>query len=411
SSFSNHSRIVLLMQNSTHSGHTDTRFAMPLPLATELRDHYPGDFRRIAVVTHGDDHILEPEGGQPITSMGVYAQPALPDIFSLKVIKGSRYLDDPSSMLISQALAKTLFANGEALNHIVKIDNKSSLRVTGIYEDIPENTDWKGMNYIMNWKYLEAEQAWVREAATEWNDNNFTILAELNPGADVALLNKKIRGMLNGHARNDKPEVGLHPMDRWHLYGEFKDGINTGGSIRYIWMFGSIGIFVLLLACINFMNLSTARSEKRAREVGIRKSIGSLRGQLIVQFLGESVLLAILAAVLGLLLAKASLPLFSQLAGSEIDLPLSGRFIMAFAGLTLVVGLLAGSYPALYLSSFNAVKVLKGTFRVGPAAAIPRKVLIVLQFTVSISLIIGTMVIFSQIIYVKNRPIGYDREG
>jgi predicted permease len=410
-SFANYSRIVNVMHNSTHNGRTDTRDSDPFPLGAELREHYAGDFKRVVVNSHPDDHILQTEKGQPMTSIGIYSQPGLPELLSLQMIAGSSGLEDPSTLLLSRSQAKALFGESDPLNRSVRIDDKVTLKVTGVYENIPENTDLKDRNYIMNWTAFETMQSWTKDVEPNWNANSFGILAELAPGADPARVNAKIKGALDGHGRNDKPVVVAQPMSRWHLYGEWKEGKNTGGAIRYVWMFGSIGVFVLLLACINFMNLATARSERRAREVGIRKSIGSLRGQLVLQFLGESILLAVISAVLAVMLAQLALPWFSVLAGSPIHLDPGWQFWLGFAGLTLLVGVIAGSYPALYLSSFAVVKVLKGSFRAGPGAAIPRKVLIILQFTVSIALIIGTIVVFQQIVYVKNRPVGYDREG
>ena len=206
--------------------------------------------------------------------------------------------------------------------------------------------------------------------------------------------------------------VFLHPMRKWNLYSEFKNGVNKGGNIQYVWLFGIIGIFVLMLACINFMNLTTARSEKRAKEVGIRKTVGSDRWQLIRQFFAESYLIVLLAFVLSLILVAFLLPLFNEVAGKKIDVlwqnPLFWFFSLAFI---LITGLLAGSYPALYLSSFQPLKVLKGTFRVGKFASIPRKVLVVTQFTVSVMLIIGTIIVYQQIQHAKDRPIGYIRNG
>ena len=201
-------------------------------------------------------------------------------------------------------------------------------------------------------------------------------------------------------------------MSKWHLYEEFKNGRNTGGQIQFVWLFGIIGVFVLLLACINFMNLSTARSEKRAKEVGIRKSIGSRRGQLINQFFSESILITVLAFVLSIAGVVLVLPLFNEISNKQIELPFNNQlFWISCVTFTLLTGIIAGSYPALYLSSFQAVKVLKGTFRAGRFASIPRQVLVVLQFTVSVTLIIGTVVVYQQIQYTKNRPIGYDRSS
>jgi len=209
-----------------------------------------------------------------------------------------------------------------------------------------------------------------------------------------------------------KPAIFLQPMSKWHLYSDFKDGVNIGGRIQYVWLFGIIGVFVLLLACINFMNLSTARSEKRAREVGIRKAIGSIRSQLIIQFYGESLLIAVCAFLLALLFVVLSLPFFNDIAGKRMSVLWGNPLFWLIAiGFILFTGLIAGSYPALYLSSFRPVKVLKGTFKVGRLAAAPRKVLVVVQFAVSAILIVGTMVVFQQIQHAKNRPVGYSRNG
>lgn len=202
-------------------------------------------------------------------------------------------------------------------------------------------------------------------------------------------------------------------MSRWHLYSHWdKEGNQTGGQIEYVWLFALIGVFVLLLACINFMNLSTARSEKRAREVGIRKAIGSLRSQLIGQFFGESLLVVFAALLVAVLLVELGLPWFNDIAGKRMTVlwlnPVFWLLLVSFAGLT---ALLAGSYPALYLSSFQPVQVLKGTFRAGRYASVPRKVLVTIQFTVSVTLIIGTMIVYRQIQYTKNRPVGYSRDG
>ena len=199
-------------------------------------------------------------------------------------------------------------------------------------------------------------------------------------------------------------------MSKWHLYNEFKNGVNVGGRIQFVWLFGIIGIFVLLLACINFMNLSTARSERRAKEVGIRKAIGSMRSQLISQFYSESVLVAVLAFVGALVLVVLALPFFNDIADKKMILPWTNPFFWTLGiAFSLITGILAGTYPALYLSSFNPVSVLKGTFKAGRLASIPRKTLVVVQFAVSIVLAIGTIVVFRQIQFAKDRPIGYDR--
>jgi putative ABC transport system permease protein len=201
-------------------------------------------------------------------------------------------------------------------------------------------------------------------------------------------------------------------MSTWHLYSEFEDGKPAGGRITFVWLFGIVGAFVLLLACINFINLSTARSEKRAKEVGVRKSVGSGKTQLVFQFLSESFLVVIFAFIVSLALMTVSLGIFNELADKDIELPLSNIwFWTIMIGFIMITGFMAGLYPAFYLSSFQPVKVLKGTLRFGRFASLPRKVLVVIQFTVSVMLIIGTIVVYQQIQFARNRPIGYYRNG
>jgi predicted lysophospholipase L1 biosynthesis ABC-type transport system permease subunit len=209
-----------------------------------------------------------------------------------------------------------------------------------------------------------------------------------------------------------KPVIFLLSMDKWHLYSDFKNGVNIGGRIKYVWLFGIIGVFVLLLACINFMNLSTARSEKRAKEVGIRKAIGSLRRQLIQQFFTESLLMVFFSFLIAVLLAQLVLPFFNDVAGKKMHILWSNPlFWLLGIAFTLFTGIIAGSYPAMYLSSFEPVKILKGTFKVGRWAAVPRRVLVVVQFAVSVTMIIGALIVFRQVQFTKNRPLGFEQNG
>jgi ABC-type antimicrobial peptide transport system permease subunit len=217
---------------------------------------------------------------------------------------------------------------------------------------------------------------------------------------------------VSGGMRMYKYQAFLYPMKDWHLYSDFKNGLPGGGRITFVWLFGIVGIFVLLLACINFMNLSTARAEKRAKEVGIRKTMGSLKTQLIQQFLSESFLVVIMAFMLSLLLVSLSLPWFNELADKKISIPFSNPFFWIINLVFIIItALLAGAYPSFYLSAFKPVKVLKGTIRLGKFASLPRKVLVVVQFTVSVILIIGTIVVYKQIQFAQDRPVGYDRAG
>lgn len=265
------------------------------------------------------------------------------------------------------------------------------------------------------WDLYAASRNWVRNAENDWSNNQWQILAQISPQANFTDVSTKIQDIILKH-RPEVAEIKLHvflnPMNRWHLYANWDKAGKAGGRIEFVWLFGIIGVFVLFLACINFMNLSTARSEKRAKEVGVRKTMGSMRGQLMSQFFGECLLVVFFSFLLSVVLVELSLPFFNELADKEIGIPWSNPFFWLLGIIfSLLTGLMAGLYPALYLSAFNPVKVLKGTFKAGRFASMPRKTLVVVQFTVSSALIVGTIVIFNQIQYVKDRPIGYDRNG
>ena len=343
----------------------------------------------------------------------MFVQPEMVDILSLRTMDGRKaLLDDPSSILLCQSLARVLFGSGEATGKTLKFDDSTVFRVAGVIPDLPYNSEFKDVTFFAPWENYRQTHPWVKGSETFWNDNSHQAFALLEDHRDAGQVEAKVKHELDGHGLTDKSVVVLHPMEHWHLYNNFENGKNAKGSIVYIWMFGAIGLFVLLLACINFMNLSTARSERRAKEVGIRKSVGSMRGQLIGQFLGESVFLAFVALGLSMLMVTLALPWFNQVADKQMQLVWDSPWFwgLALSG-TMLVGLLAGSYPAFYLSSFNPVSVLKGSFKAGRAAALPRKVLIVLQFTVSVALIACTIIVYQEIVHVKNRPVGYLRKG
>ena len=345
----------------------------------------------------------------------MFVEPQFLRMFSTKLIKGeSNALADPRAIVINESLAKALFGNEDPMGKTVVIDNNSIVKVSGVFADYPANSSFSPVTFLLTWDLYTSDYPWVKASSQNWGNSSFQTFAQLKPFGDREKISMKIKGLIQRHnmKANDKPELFLYPMTKWHLYEEFKNGVNTGGSIQFVWMFGIIGAFVLLLACINFMNLSTARSEKRAKEVGIRKTIGSLRKQLIIQFLGESLLMVLLAFVLTLLLVQLALPAFNELAGKAMHIPFSNLFFwLASLGFILITALLAGSYPAIFLSSFRPVQILKGSFKVGRGASIPRKLLVVVQFTVSLTLIMGTLVVYRQIVFAKNRPLGYERNG
>jgi ABC-type antimicrobial peptide transport system permease subunit len=412
--FDNYRRIAQVMQTETSNGIVKTDKGNVIPLAAELRKNYAGDFKRVVLSTWTMNSLLV-SGDKKINTQGNYMETEAPDMLSLKMLAGTRRSFDASStILISRSIANALYGNDDPLGKTITIGGDIHEKVVGVYEDFPGGCSFKEMKFIAPFRDLKS---WVDGNENNWYNESFQVFAEIAGHADMNTVSEKIRDVKLSKvdkrtATTERPAMSLHPMTRWHLYSEFKNGVNTGGAIRYVWMFAIIGGFVLLLACINFMNLSTARSERRAKEVGIRKAIGSLRSQLINQFFSESILVASLAFVLSLVLVAAILPFFNSVSGKQMHVPW-GNIYCWFVGLgvTLFAGSLAGIYPALYLSSFRPVKVLKGVFKAGRFAAIPRRILVVAQFTVSVVLIIGTFVVFRQIQFAKSRPIGYTRQG
>ncbi|MGC4101698.1 ABC transporter permease [Ferruginibacter sp.] len=417
-SFKNYKRIARVLQHQTFNGKVGTQRSLPAPMGNELKEKYGGDFKYVVMSSWGGKHILS-YGDQKVLKNGNYMDVDAAKLLSLKMLRGTNEgLKDPNSILLSASAAKAVFGDKDPLNELIKIDNKQDVKVTGVYEDIAENADFKELYFIAPWSLFVASEPWVKRSVeqAQWGNNSFQVFVQI---ADNTNFNTVNRHIINAKQNNVRPEdkkynarILLHPMDDWHLRAKWENGINTGGFIEYVNMFLMIGIFVLLLACINFMNLSTARSEKRAKEVGIRKAIGSLRIQLIKQFFTESLVVVLLAFVLSLLLAKALMPLFNSMSGKNMDILWSQPlFWIIGVGFALFAGIIASSYPALYLSSFKPVKVLKGTFKAGRLASLPRKALVVVQFTVSVSLIIGTIIVYKQIQYSKDRPVGYDRNA
>ncbi|MDO6433909.1 ABC transporter permease [Flavitalea sp. BT771] len=413
-----YSQVARVMQTTTLNGQVSTSYSVPLPIAAELRNNYKDAFRRVALSQWTRDHILS-SGDRKFTEKGKFMEPEGPEILSLKMREGTRAgLNDPASILISASTARALFGNEEALNRTVRIDNKANAKVTGVYEDLPSNSQFFHLQFISSWQLFRSMDPEVAMVETSWGWDAIEIFVQLADNINIDQVSARIRNVKLDKVKNAKdlavykPVLFLHPMARWHLYSEFSNGVNTGGRIQLVWLFGVIGCFVLLLACVNFMNLSTARSERRAKEVGIRKAIGSSRAQLVAQFFGESLLAAFFAFVLALVLTDVILPFFNDLTHKEIFLPWRNAWFWTYGLVcTTLTGIVAGLYPALYLSSFRPVKVLKGLFRSGPWAALPRKALVVLQFTVSVALIIGTVIVYRQVQFVKDRPVGYNKDG
>lgn len=410
----NRSRIVRVMQHQTVDGKVASQFAVPMPLEAAIRNTFSDDFTHISLVSWVGGHILSTEE-KNISQLGTFVQASFPEIISLRMVSGPKdAMHDPSAIILSASAATALFGAKDPINQTVRIDDTMDFKVTGVYEDLPVSSSFHDAAFLASWDVYTASYDWLKRSAHQWDNNSFQLFGLLTPGADVDVVSEKIKMVRADNAGPErfKPEVFLHPMSDWHLRSEWKNGVKTGGSIQMVWLFGTIGIFVLLLACINFMNLSTARSEKRAKEVGIRMSIGSRRSQLINQFLTESFFVVSIAFLISILLVLLSLPWFNLLAGKQISIPWSNPVVWAAClAFVMITSLVAGSYPALFLSSFRPVKVLKGTFKAGRLSSVPRKTLVVLQFTVSVALVIGTILVYQQIEFTKNRPVGFEPEG
>ncbi len=415
--YNNYDRIAQVMQNHTINGDIETWKALPPIMGQGLEDEFGSNFKYVVQASWNSDHILG-IGDQVFVKEGNYFEPEIVDMLSLNIVRGVRNgLKEMNSIMLSRSVTKVLFGEKNPIGEILKLDNKIGVKVTGVYEDLPEKSSFKSLGFILPWDLFLNRNPDIESIANPWNDGSYTQtyvqLADNVIADKVSLKIKDIRFNKGSKlVKTYKPEIFLHPMNKWHLHAKFKNGINIGGRIDNVWLFGFIGFFVLLLACINFINLSTARSEKRAKEVGIRKAIGGNRRQLINQFFSESILVSILAFVLSILLIALILPYFNRIADSHVIILWSNPvFWIIGVAFSLFTGVFAGMYPALYLSSFKPVKVLKGVFKAGQNASIPRQVLVVSQFTISIMLIIGTIVVYQQINHAENRPLGYDKDG
>ena len=334
-------------------------------------------------------------------------------MFSFPMVKGNPVsaLNDTHSIVLTEKAAKSLFGDEEALGKVVKLKNEETFSVTGVIKDLPNNTrfNFEFLISMSNLKYRVGQDY-------GWNDNSTPTYVMLKPNASYTTVALKIKGLKQKYDNEAKIlgwELFLYPLNRWRLYSSFTNGIeDNGGHITFVKMFGGIAGLILLIACINFMNLSTARSEKRAKEVGIRKVMGARKWSLISQFIGESVFLAFLAGIVALLIVQVSLPAYNQLTDKRLFIDFGNiKTWIAFFSFTFLTGLLAGSYPAFFLSSFQPVKVLKGTFKRVNELVTPRKALVVLQFTFAIVLIISTIIVKQQIDYARDRATGYNKEN
>ncbi|MFK7952186.1 MAG: FtsX-like permease family protein, partial [Ekhidna sp.] len=359
----NYERVARVMQKQTLNGETMTGSAAPFPLPIALEKEYGDDFEYVVPGSWFGDYVLSKEE-TVITTRGGFMDIGAPHVMSLNMLKGNRNsLSDEKAILLSASTSQALFGDADPIDQLVKIHDDLSLRVTGIFEDIPKKNSFHRVTFIGQWDFYLSQQDWINKTA--WNDNSFQLFVMTKENVNMEVASKKImRVKYNNMPESERlydTKVFLHPMKDWHLRSNWENGVKAGGDIQYVWWFGIIGAFVLLLACVNFMNLSTAQSIKRAKEVGVRKAIGTGRRQLIAQFLTESTLIVFISFLLASLVVLLMMPFFNDLTNKDIAMPLvSGYYWLFGLGFALFIGLLSGSYPAIYLSSFNAIQVLKG---------------------------------------------------
>jgi putative ABC transport system permease protein len=408
----NYDRIAQVMNHDLINGERLSLVWNPVHLGDLLKTEFGSDFKHIIMSTYPGPHVLTFQD-KKFSEQGNYMDQDAPEMLGLEMIKGSQQgLKNIYTILLSERLARSLFGNKDPINSVVRLDNQADVKVAGVYKDLPFNSDFKSLSFIASWDLYLALNPGIK-SGNPWYNNNYLTYVQIEDRGNFKLISDKIRDI----EKNNRPksEVDpyktvffLQPMAKWHLYSEFKNGVNTGGRIEWVWLFGAVGLFILLLACINFINLSTANSQRRAKEIGIRKTIGSLRYQLFIQFLTESTLIVVLSNIVSLIIALAVLPFFNELTDKSLSIPWgSPVFWFIFLFTVLVTGALAGLYPALYLSSFKPVKVLKGEFRFGRLAIFQRKSLLIFQYGISVVLIICTLVIYQQIGFAKNRSVGY----
>jgi predicted permease len=406
--FSNKENLYKIKDSQTYDGTTFTFDATPGPLAGGIKTEIPG-IKNTARSSWGQQSLFS-LGDKNIYERGMYVDSSFLKMFQLDFVKGNAgtAFQQLHSLVITEKMAHKFFGNDNAIGKSLRVDNNASSVVTGVIKDLPESVSFQ-LEWLAPFKIFENQNNWLQS----WRNNGVLTYVELQPGADTKAINRKLYNYVQSKARDAEAKMSIYPMSRWRLYDSWKDGKEVPGRIRYVHLFSLIAWIILLIACINFMNLSTARSEKRAREVGVRKVLGAGKSRLVGQFIGESVIMALISAVVAVFIIFAVLPAFNSLVEKQLSIRLfQPLHISALLAIALACGLVAGSYPAFYLSSFNPGAVLKGIrIKMNGSAGFIRKGLVVVQFSISIILIISTIIIYKQINHAKNRSLGYDKEN
>jgi putative ABC transport system permease protein len=399
-------RIYLLLGNTKINGEIRTWFSTPMELAPVLKLNYP-EVEEVTRINWVSAFILKYEDKR-IQTRGMLVDPGFLNIFDFPLLKGNtkKVLNNPHDIVITESLSKKMFGATDPMGKTIKIDSIALFTVTGVLKDIPKNTQFE-FEYLVPYSYMK-EVGWYN---ADWGNGSSTeTCVLLKPGITEAKANQVFGNVITAHASDVKTIVFVHPMRKWRLWSNFENGKIVGGAIQFVRLFSIIAAFILLIACINYMNLSTARSVKRGKEVGIRKVAGAGKGSLVGQFLWESILYSFIAGIIALILVESSLGWFNKILESSLALPYgSPYFWLTAAGFIVFTGIIAGSYPAFYLSAYKPIRVLKGIFKGSHALVTPRKVLVVVQFTFAITFIICTFVIYKQLAFGRKRDVGFDK--
>ena len=399
-------RIYILYTRSVVNGKTECMAGVPTLLTPLLQTSYPQveDVCRL----NGVGPLVLNVGDRHFEADGIMADHGLLTIFSFPLVRGNlqQALNSPRSMVITEKFAKKLFPDGrDALGQVIRIDSNAFFRIEGVLKDLPTNSSLS-FEYVIPYSYMK-EIGWYKPS---WTDEFTRTYVSLKPGVAMASVDGLLKNVIKAHAKTTN-EVFLYPLSRYHLYGNFENGKEVAGSIEYVRLFAIIAGFILLVACINYMNLSTARSLKKAKEIGIRKVVGAGKGSIIVRFLGESIFISFIAGCVALFIAQLAIKGFSWLTWEDLQIPYRNSwFWVGFIGFVLLTGVIAGSYPAFYLSTYLPVSVLKGSYKKAYNGVSIRKILVVFQFSIAIIFIICTTVIYRQINYAGKRDPGYDRD-
>lgn len=401
-------RIYEIFENQTYSDNKIYTFsATPSPLAASLQAEYP-EIELAARVDWGGRSLFRYEDNT-FYAEGNFADSTMLQIFTFNWLEGNpdNPLPDHSCIVINSSLAQKLFGDEKALNKVIKFRNQEDLRVSGVYEDLPSNSSFK-FEYIAPFYIYERDNPWL----DSWGNNSLRTYLKLNKNADYHDLDKKIIDYVKTKNEGSYVTLFLHSYKDLHLYSNFEKGKLKGGRISYVKAFGYVAIFILIIACINFMNLTTARSAIRSREVGIRKVVGANRSSLVNQFMGESFLITFIALVISVLLVILLLPVFNNITDKKVLLDFTNyQFWIGFLIILIVTGTLSGSYPAFFLAAFKPVSIIKNQGSGKLKGTRLRKVLVVIQFSLSVILIVSALIIYKQLKYLQNKNLGFDKEN